>query len=127
MSFKRLVADRATNTLNGVVKIKDRMLAMGWTLHDDQSGEASPYYILKSYGEDSTSTLAPAYIQIGSLHTNFIEFSMYLYWNNITHTGLVSLGSYSSTYINSDDDDYFNLVVHIMDLIYQKWLIYYGI
>jgi len=52
MSFKRLVSYHATNTLDAVEKIKDQMLLMGWTIHDDQSGEASPYYILKSYGED---------------------------------------------------------------------------
>jgi len=53
------------------------------------------------------------YVQIGkSASANHIDFRMYLYWNNTTHTGVVEIGTYTNTYIDSDDDDYFYLWVY---------------
>ena len=111
MSLKRLVAYLATNTDDAVVKIKERMLAMGWTMHDDMSGEVKPYYVLKSNGEDSS--LPYAYARIGKGTTvNMIDWRMYLYWDSGTHTGISEVGNYTRLDINADDDDTFYLWVY---------------
>ena len=113
MSFKRLVSYQASDTADAVVKIKDQMLSMGWTMHDDMSGEAKPYYVFQSLGEDSTATLIPMYMRIGEGTTvNNIDFRGYLYWDSGTHTGIVEFLSYTFNQIFSDDDAPFYIWVY---------------
>ena len=42
----------ASGRLDLLNKIKDCLVTtVGWTLHDDQSADARPYYVFKSAGE----------------------------------------------------------------------------
>jgi len=51
----------ATNTADLLTKLKDFLVTTcGWTLHDDGSATAEPYYVLKSVGESGNEDI---YIQ----------------------------------------------------------------
>lgn len=108
MSFVRRVKYLANNSADAAGKIKDDMVSMGWTLHDDQSG-ASKYYVLYSDGEDSD--LPKVYVKLDWNSANTLKSTLYLYWNNSTHVGTVSF--YSSQHdVVFDDDDTFYLWVY---------------
>jgi len=97
----------ATNTADLLVKLKDFLVTTcGWTLHDDGSAQAEPYYILKSIGESGNEDI---YIQIinDTANTDCISVKGYLYWNAATHTG-VKVAFYSGgTMISTKDSAQF--------------------
>lgn len=112
MSYVRRVAYSATNTQDAVDKIKDDMVSMGWTLHDDLSG-SSPYsYVLYSNGENSDKPRAYVQILAGD-SANKLGFKHWLYWDNSAHsgTGQLLFGSYAN-YLGADDDGPFYLWVY---------------
>lgn len=96
----------ATNTADLLVKLKDFLVTTcGWTLHDDGSGQAEPYYVLKSVGE---SGIEDIYIQlINDSSTDCISVKGYLYWNAATHTGVKMAFSSGATAISTKDTSTF--------------------
>jgi hypothetical protein len=93
----------ATNTADLLVKLKDFLVTTcGWTLHDDGSAQAEPYYVLKSVGESGNEDI---YIQIinDTANVDCISVKGYLYWNAATHTGVKVAFSSGATMISTKD------------------------
>ncbi len=111
MTLVAEVAYSAANTADAVTKIKDVMVQMGWTLHDDQFS-ASDYYIMKSTAEGASEM--PFYVQLmHGVTANKLTFRAYAWWDSSTHTGTCRLGSSDSEhYIGADDDSNFYLWVY---------------
>jgi hypothetical protein len=108
MALKRVVAFNIANTAAAALKIKDTMVAAGWTLHDDVT--ASKYYILTSTGEAADKKTV--YVGINWATANKIIFSMYLFWNAATHAGIAKLGNDSYACITTADAAAFWLWVY---------------
>lgn len=138
MSFKRSIAYNASNTADFAAEIKDRMVAAGWTLHDDQSGASPPKYIMKSNGEVPL-TKVPCYLKLewASSYADKIQITTFLYWNESTHAGVVQIGSESGAYIYTDDDaafygwvwtnkDFVIIVTKIGATYYGNWIMRYA-
>lgn len=96
----------ANNTADLLVKLKDFLVTTcGWTLHDDGSGLADPYYVLKSSGE---SGMEDIYIQfINDSSSDCISVKGYLYWNADTHAGIKVVFSSGATVISTKDSAQF--------------------
>ncbi len=93
----------ATNTADLLVKLKDFLVTTcGWTLHDDGSAQAEPYYVLKSVGESGNEDI---YIQIinDTANSDCISVKGYLYWNAATHVGVKVAFSSGATMISTKD------------------------
>lgn len=93
----------ATNTADLLVKLKDFLVTTcGWTLHDDGSAQAEPYYVLKSVGESGNEDI---YIQIinDTANVDCISVKGYLYWNATTHVGVKVVFSSAATMISTKD------------------------
>jgi len=107
MALKRVVAFNIANTAAAALKIKDTMVAAGWTLHDDVT--ASKYYILTSTGEAADKKTV--YVEINWATANKIFIYMYLHWNATTHVGIAKIGT-TTTFITSADAAAFWLWVY---------------
>ncbi len=97
----------ATNTADLLTKLKDFLVTTcGWTLHDDGSAQAEPYYVLKSIGESGNEDI---YIQIinDTANADCISVKGYLYWNAATHTGVKVVFSSGATIISTKDSAQF--------------------
>lgn len=97
----------ANNTADMLVRLKDFLVTTcGWTLHDDGSGQAEPYYVLKSVGE---SGMEDIYIQIinDAANSDCISVKGYLYWNAATHAGVKMAYSSGATMISTKDSSSF--------------------
>ena len=97
----------ATNTADLLVKLKDFLVTTcGWTLHDDGSATAEPYYVLKSVGESGNEDI---YIQIinDTASVDCISVKGYLYWNAATHVGVKVAFSSAATMISTKDASQF--------------------
>lgn len=93
----------ATNTADLLVKLKDFLVTTcGWTLHDDGSGQAEPYYVLKSVGESGVEDIYIQFIN-DNANTDCISVKGYLYWNAATHTGIKMVYSSGATAISTKD------------------------
>lgn len=108
MALKRVVAFNIADTAAAALKIKDTMVAAGWTLHDDVT--ASKYYILSSTGEAADKKTV--YVEINWATANKICFYMYLHWNATTHVGTAKIGNVSYTFITTADAAAFWLWVY---------------
>jgi len=76
----------ANNTADFLEKLKDFLVTtVGWTLHDDGSGGANPYYVLKSTGE---SGMEDVYLQFLMGTTDKLMVRASLYWDNVAHSGV---------------------------------------
>ncbi|MCB2141320.1 hypothetical protein KQH29_00090 [bacterium] len=67
---------------------------VGWTLHDDLSGDATPSYVFKSYGESGAEDIYLRFIDDSATSRIFVQ--AWQYWNAETHSG-VNGAYYSST------------------------------
>ena len=97
----------ATNTADLLTKLKDFLVTTcGWTLYDDGSGQAEPYYVLKSIGESGSEDI---YIQLinDTANTDCISVKGYLYWNAATHAGVKVAFSSGATMISTKDSAQF--------------------
>ena len=83
MAYSYTVNLSCANRAAALTEIWTRMAAMGWTLHDDQSG--SSYQVWKSNGENADRIYE--YIKIDYITANRMTFTAYGYWNASTHTG----------------------------------------
>jgi len=112
MAYHALVKKSVANTVAGLTEIKDAVVTgMGWTLHDDQSGESPPYYVFKSEGENADRF--PVYVKYQQSTTaDRYEIFLYLNWNNANHTGTVKIGSANYIWIYADDDTAFTIWVY---------------
>jgi len=81
MAYVNLPGKALTTTQLTSAEIIDQMIAMGWTLYDDQT--ASSYKILRSNGESGTKNWL--YVKINWGGTNTVV-DAYCYWNATTHT-----------------------------------------
>ena len=100
------ISGTANNTADLLVKLKDFLVTTcGWTLHDDGSALADPYYVLKSVGE---SGMEDIYIQfINDSSSDCISVKGYLYWNAATHAGVKVVFSSGATVISTRDSAQF--------------------
>ncbi len=111
MSFERVVKHNAYTTNNMLIKVKDTLVSMGWTLYDDHSGDALPYYVFKSNGESGTEM--DMYIRLRWVNTtNKLDIHSFRYWDAGTHTGTTY--GYNSAYcqLNVDDNTTFDVWVY---------------
>ncbi|MHB1461995.1 MAG: hypothetical protein ACYC1M_11990 [Armatimonadota bacterium] len=93
----------ATNTADLLVKLKDFMVTTcGWSLHDDGSGAAEPYYVLKSVGESGNEDIYIQFIN-DTVNLDCISVKGYLYWNATTHVGVKVAFSTGATLISTKD------------------------
>jgi hypothetical protein len=92
----------ASGRLDLLNRIKDFLVTtIGWTLHDDQSADARPYYVLKSVGESGAEDIYLSF-RIGN-SSGRIEVYAYQYWDNTTQTGVNGGYSSSYTYLRASD------------------------
>lgn len=97
----------AASTADMLIKLKDFLVTTcGWTLHDDGSALAEPYYVLKSVGE---SGMEDIYIQLinDTANIDCISVRGYLYWNASTHAGVKAAYSSGTTMISTKDSAQF--------------------
>ena len=74
---------------------------VGWTLHDDMSGDAEPSYVFKSYGESGAEDI---YLRFGDdATTDRIYVQAWQYWDATTHVGVNGAWYSSGTYIRIKD------------------------
>ncbi|MEE9367972.1 MAG: hypothetical protein V3V05_03805 [Pontiella sp.] len=92
----------ASGRLDLLNQIKDFLVTtVGWTLHDDQSADARPYYVFKSVGESGAEDIYLRF-QIGT-SSGRIEVAAFQYWDNTAQTGVNSAFYSSYTYIRAAD------------------------
>ncbi len=97
----------ATNTADMLVKLKNFLVtACGWTLHDDGSATAEPYYVLKSVGESGNEDIYLQFIN-DTANADCISVKGYLYWNAATHVGVKMVFSSAATMISTKDSAQF--------------------
>lgn len=83
MAYSFTVNLSCANRAAAVAEIWTRLVAMGWSLHDNQDG--SSYRVYKSNGENSDRIYE--YIKVDWITANRITFNAYGYWNASTQTG----------------------------------------
>lgn len=110
MAFKTSIALEVTNTANLLTVLKNRMVDMGWTDHDDQISGSS-YFVVYSDGEAGGCPYR-LYLQIINDSANILTFRRWAFWNNSTHAGI--LGMYSDIYsrVTVDDDASFYVWIY---------------
>ncbi|MDX9897035.1 MAG: hypothetical protein RBS34_16410 [Desulfofustis sp.] len=83
-------------------RIKDFLVAtVGWSLHDDQSTDALPFYVFKSVGESGAEDI---YLQYRiSATSGRLQVAAFQYWDAATHSGINEGSSSSSTYVRVED------------------------
>jgi len=92
----------ANDTADFLQKLKDFLVnTVGWTLHDDGSAEAEPYYVLKSNGETGAEDIYLRFID--DANADRIAVRGCLYWDAIAHTGVKEAYHNSYTYIRTVD------------------------
>ena len=92
----------ASGRLDLLNKIKDFLVTtVGWTLHDDQSSDARPYYVFKSVGESGAEDIYLRF-QIGQ-SSGRIEVAAFQYWDNTTQTGIHEAFHASYNYLRVED------------------------
>lgn len=93
MAYSTTVNFTCANRAAALAELWTRLVAQGWTLHDNQDG--SSYRIYSSNGE--ATDRIPEYIKITWTTANVISFQAYGWWDSATHagtcnnTGIVSL------------------------------------
>jgi hypothetical protein len=93
----------ATNTADFLTKLKDFLVTTcGWTLHDDGSAQAEPYYVLKSVGESGNEDIYIQFIN-DTANADCVSVKGYLYWNAATHVGVKVAFSSAATMISTKD------------------------
>ena len=92
----------AASSADFLVKLKDFLVTTcGWTLHDDGSATANPYFVLRSFGESGAEDI---YLQlINDSGTDRISVHAFLYWDAGAHTGVKEAYYSSQTYLRTVD------------------------
>lgn len=92
----------AANTADFLIKLKDFLVTTcGWTLHDDQMGQAQPYFVTKSSGESGNEDI---YLQFcNDASVDIISVRGCLYWNATTHTAVKDAFYPAGTCITTKD------------------------
>lgn len=92
----------AANTADFLIKLKDFLVTTcGWTLHDDQMGQAQPYFVTKSNGESGNEDI---YVQFwNDSNADIIAVRGCLYWNATTHTAVKDAFYPAGTCITTKD------------------------
>jgi hypothetical protein len=90
------------------------MSAMGWTLHDDQSG--SNYQVWKSNGENSDRIYE--YIKIDYSTANTIACISYGYWNATTHTGSCASALSAGYSVTTSESGFYLWIYGNKNLVY---------
>ena len=91
--YKYTVSLSCANRAAALSEIWTQLIAMGWSLHDNQDG--SSYRVYSSNGESGTEPLG--YIKISWVTANQILCIGYYYWNSSTHVGYGTNTSGAST------------------------------
>lgn len=92
----------AASSADFLVRLKDFLVATcGWTLHDDGSATANPYYVLRSFGESGAEDI---YLQlVNDSGTDRISVHAFLYWDAAAHTGVKEAYYNSQSYLRTVD------------------------
>ena len=81
------VLGTASNTTDFLVRLKDFLVGtVGWSLHDDRSGDAEPSYVLASTGESGAEDIFLRFVN--DTAADRIAVRAYLYWDAVTHAGV---------------------------------------
>jgi len=112
-------------------QIKDFLVTtVGWTLHDDQSADAQPYYVFKSVGESGAEDI---YLQYRiSTSSGRLQVTAFQYWDAATHSGVNEGSSSSQTYVRVEDSadfifwlfadkDHFFVVTKLLSSYYGQY------
>ena len=96
----------AANTADFLIKLKDFLVTTcGWTLHDDQMGQAQPYFVTKSSGESGNEDI---YMQFcNDTNVDIIAVKGCLYWNATTHAAVKDAFYPAGTCITTKDSGAF--------------------
>ena len=96
------VSGTASNTTDFLVRLKDFLVGtVGWSLHDDRSGDAEPSYVLASTGESGAEDIFLRFVN--DTAADRIAVRAYLYWDAATHAGVKEAFQTSYTYIKTVD------------------------
>jgi hypothetical protein len=83
-------------------RIRDFLVAtVGWTLHDDQSADAQPYYVFKSVGESGAEDVYLRYRVVTT--TGRLDVAAFQFWNAVTHNGVNEGSASGQTYVRVED------------------------
>lgn len=96
------VSGTASNTTDFLVRLKDFLVGtVGWSLHDDRSGDAEPSYVLASTGESGAEDIFLRFVN--DMAADRIAVRAYLYWDAVRHAGVKEAFQTSYTYIKTVD------------------------
>lgn len=83
-------------------RIRDFLVTtVGWSLHDDQSADAQPYYVFKSVGESGAEDIYLRYRVVTT--SGRLDVSAFQYWNAATHSGVNEGYANGQTYVRVED------------------------
>ena len=99
------------NRAAALANIWTQLVAMGWTLVDNQDG--SNYRVYSSPGESGTEPIG--YVKIDSITANKIQQTAYYYWNATTHVGY---GAAYGTQITTSESGFFLWVYGDKNFVY---------
>lgn len=92
----------AANTADLLVRLKDFLVGtVGWSLHDDRSGDAEPSYVLASTGESGSEDIFIRFVD--DTAADRIAVHAYLFWDAVTHAGVKEAFHNSYSYIKTVD------------------------
>ena len=92
----------AANTADLLVRLKDFLVGtVGWSLHDDRSGDAEPSYVLASTGESGFEDIFIRFVD--DTAADRIAVRAYLYWDAVMHAGVKEAFHNSYSYIKTVD------------------------
>ena len=97
----------ASNTSDALTKLKTFLTVdCGWTLWDDQMGQAQPYFVVYSAGESGKEDIYLQFIDDATL--NKVSVKGALYWNPATHMAVKPVFVSDTTAFLTSDSVPFN-------------------
>lgn len=102
MAEIRRIAKQIGTTALLMDALETELVSAGWTLHDDQWNGSSGYLVFSSQGNPARRAPTTCFLEIG-VGTNYIFFRRWAWWDNVAHSGTLSIGS-TSTQMATDDD-----------------------
>jgi hypothetical protein len=114
MAYITTVNKSCANRAAALTEIFSQIVAMGWTLHDNQDG--SSYRVYKSNHEDADRIYQ--YIKIQWTTANTIGFICYYAWNATTHAGTGAARSASAVNITTAETGFYLWVWGNMNLVF---------
>jgi len=106
MTMRRIVALAVADRAACIALIETELVAMGWTLHDDQLS-GSNYVVYYSDGESDKPCYWRNYLKLNLTVANKIQLHRYYFWNNSTHAGLIKIGGDSYNFIITSESPFY--------------------